>query len=124
MRYLPNNKMWFHWQALRKFQFYKKTIDKAKIFCPTLDRNVKNRFSISSEHFYPSGDVLAIIPEKEDPYFLTGYLNSDFFREYYLGIGGGEGIACLLLNDYLLEQKYLYFLKKKRIKFPRLFKRL
>lgn len=90
-RYMPNHKKWFHWQALRN----KKTLDKymelPKIFVPTLDRSKVNRFSFSDMKAYPSGDVLVIIPFNIDPYFLLGYLNSAFFREYYLSHGAKRG---------------------------------
>lgn len=40
----------------------------------------------------PSGDVLFIQPEDDiDTYFLLGYLNSEFFRRYYLVKGGRRG---------------------------------
>lgn len=35
-RYLPNRKQWFHWQALRNYKFLISTINKNKIFVPTL----------------------------------------------------------------------------------------
>ncbi|NVM53927.1 MAG: N-6 DNA methylase [Candidatus Helarchaeota archaeon] len=90
-RYLPNNKKWFHWQALRNKTTMEKYMKFPKIFVPTLDRSEKNRFSLSTESVYPSGDVLCIIPLKIEPFFLLGYLNSNFFREYYLSYGARRG---------------------------------
>jgi len=90
-RYLPNNKKWFHWQALRNKTTFEKYMKFPKIFVPTLDRSKTNRFSLTSEAVYPSGDVLCIIPLKIDPLFLLGYLNSNFFREYYLSYGARRG---------------------------------
>ncbi|MHA1222290.1 MAG: HsdM family class I SAM-dependent methyltransferase [Candidatus Heimdallarchaeaceae archaeon] len=90
-RYLPNGKKWYNWQALRNYVKHKKMIDKPKIFVPTLDRSKKNRFSLTYEKVYPSGDVLSIVPKNIDPFFLLGYLNSDFFRNYYLAEGARRG---------------------------------
>ena len=89
-RYLPNKK-WFQWQALRNYKHFIHYLRKMKIYVPTLDRSKYNRFSISSEEYLPSGDILTIVPLKIDPYFLLGYLNSDFFREYYLSAGARRG---------------------------------
>ncbi len=90
-RYMPNHKKWFHWQALRNKMTLDKYMELPKIFVPTLDRSKVNRFSISDMKAYPSGDVLVIIPFKIDPYFLLGYLNSAFFRQYYLSHGAKRG---------------------------------
>jgi len=90
-RYLPGKIAWFQWQALRNMHEYKKFASKHKIFVPTLDRSKTNRFSMSEEFLYASGDVLAIVPLSVDPYFLLGYLNSDFFREYYFSAGARRG---------------------------------
>ena len=91
VRYLPENKKWFHWQALRNFEKLKEFKTQAKIFVPNLDRSTSNRFSLSLQQFYPSGDVLTIVPLTKDPYFLLGYLNSHFFRDYYLSAGARRG---------------------------------
>jgi adenine-specific DNA-methyltransferase len=90
-RYMPKGKPWFHWQALRNKANVEKYLEYPKIFVPTLDRSKKNRFSLTYNFFYPSGDVLIIIPLKIDPFFLLGYLNSEFFRRYYLSYGGRRG---------------------------------
>jgi adenine-specific DNA-methyltransferase len=90
-RYLPPNKKWFHWQALRNKTSIEKYMELPKIFVPTLDRSKVNRFSLSNESVYPAGDVLCIIPLEMDPLFLLGYLNSNFFREYYLSYGARRG---------------------------------
>ncbi|MHA1691914.1 MAG: hypothetical protein ACTSU7_09800, partial [Candidatus Heimdallarchaeaceae archaeon] len=90
-RYLPGKTAWFQWQALRNMQEYKKFAGKHKIFVPTLDRSKTNRFSMSDGFFYASGDVLAIVPLEVDPYFLLGYLNSNFFRNYYFSAGARRG---------------------------------
>jgi len=91
VRYMPENKKWFHWQALRNFDKFKAYKNRPKIFVPNLDRSTTNRFSFSDKHVYPSGDVLTIVPIKKDPYFLLGYLNSHFFRDYYLSAGARRG---------------------------------
>ena len=91
VRYLPHKKRWFHWQALRNFSKFQQMIDLPKIFVPNLDRSLTNRFSLSTKPLFPSGDVLTIIPSKKDPFFLLGYLNSDFFRDYYLSAGARRG---------------------------------
>jgi len=90
-RYMPNHKKWFHWQALRNKMTLDKYMELPKIFVPTLDRSKVNRFSFSDMKVYPSGDVLVIIPFNIDPYFLLGYLNSVFFRQYYLSHGAKRG---------------------------------
>jgi adenine-specific DNA-methyltransferase len=90
-RYLPQKKKWFHWQALRNRTNIEKYMSFSKIFVPTLDRSKVNRFSLTDKNLYPAGDVLCIIPLKIDPHFLLGYLNSDFFREYYLSHGARRG---------------------------------
>ncbi len=90
-RYLPKSKKWFQWQALRNKTTYEKYLSDPKIFVPTLDRSKTNRFSMSMIKAFPAGDVLAIIPLKINPYFLLGYLNSNFFRNYYLSSGGRRG---------------------------------
>ncbi|WP_292460891.1 class I SAM-dependent DNA methyltransferase [Methanothermococcus sp.] len=91
-RYLPKNKKWFNWQALRNYKFLMKNLNKKRIYVPTLDRHPYNRFSLGNEGLLPSGDVLFIQPfNEEDLYFLLGYLNSTFFRKYYLANGGRRG---------------------------------
>ena len=90
-RYLPKSKKWFHWQALRNKKIIDENLNNYKIFVPTLDRSLKNRFSLTNEPYYPSGDVIVIIPKNINPYFLVGYLNSNFFRDYYLSEGGRRG---------------------------------
>ena len=91
-RYLPQKKKWFHWQALRNYKFLMSNLNKKRIYVPTLDRHPYNRFSLGDEGLLPSGDVLFIQPHNdEDLYFLLGYLNSTFFRKYYLAKGGRRG---------------------------------
>ncbi len=90
-RYLPGKMLWFQWQALRNMKEYKEFAGRYKIFIPTLDRSKTNRFSMSDEFLYASGDVLAIIPLDIDPHFLVGYLNSNFFRDYYFSAGARRG---------------------------------
>jgi len=91
-RYLPTGKKWFHWQALRNYNFLIHNLDKKRIYVPALDRHPYNRFSLGEEGLLPSGDVLFIQPNREeDLYFLLGYLNSSFFRKYYLTKGSRRG---------------------------------
>jgi adenine-specific DNA-methyltransferase len=91
-RYLPHNKNWFHWQALRNYKFLLSNLNKKRIYVPTLDRHKHNRFSLGEEGLLPDGDVLFIQPYKEDDlFFLLGYLNSTFFRNYYLSKGARRG---------------------------------
>jgi adenine-specific DNA-methyltransferase len=90
-RYLPGNAKWFNWQALRNKGKMDRYMNLPRIFVPTLDRSLKGRFSISPNGEYPAGDVLAIIPLNMDIEFLTAYLNSNFFREYYLSHGARKG---------------------------------
>jgi len=102
-RYLPKNKRWFHWQALRNYSFLTANINKRRIYVPTLDRHPYNRFSLGEKGLLPSGDVLFIQPyNEEDLYFLLGYLNSTFFRKYYLSTGGRRG-GRISFTQKLLE---------------------
>jgi adenine-specific DNA-methyltransferase len=102
-RYLPKKKEWFHWQALRNYKFLISNLNKKRIYVPTLDRRPYNRFSLGEEGFLPSGDVLFIQPyNDEDLYFLLGYLNTSFFRKYYLGKGGRRG-GRISFTQRLLE---------------------
>mgnify|MGYP000645613668 CR=1 FL=1 len=102
-RYLPKNKKWFNWQALRNYKFLMSNINKKRIYVPTLDRHPYNRFSLGNENLLPSGDVLFIQPYKEkDLYFLLGFLNSTFFRKYYLAHGGRRG-GRISFTQKLLE---------------------
>jgi len=108
-RFLAKKKQWFQWQALRNYKYLMENNDKLKIYVPTLDRHSFNRFSIGEEGLLPSGDVLFIQPyDDEDIYFLLGYLNSDFFRQYYLSIGARRGgritFTQKLLDDAQIPQ--------------------
>ena len=103
-RYLPAGKRWFHYQALRNYTFLLSHISEPKIYVPTLDRRPYNRFSLSYGPDLPSGDVLFIYPyRREDLLFLLGYLNTRFFREYYLGRGGRRG-GRVSFTQRLLER--------------------
>jgi adenine-specific DNA-methyltransferase len=91
-RYLPENKKWFNWMALRNYNFLISNISKPRIYVPTLDRHPYNRFSLGDKNLLPSGDVLFIQPYNDDDMlFLLGFLNSNFFRKYYLSNGGKRG---------------------------------
>jgi adenine-specific DNA-methyltransferase len=91
-RHLPHTKKWFHWQALRNYRFLLSNLNKKRIYVPTLDRHPQNRFSLGEGGLLPHGDVLFIQPyNEEDTLFLLGYLNSTFFREYYLSRGPRRG---------------------------------
>ncbi|MFW9852406.1 MAG: Eco57I restriction-modification methylase domain-containing protein, partial [Candidatus Thorarchaeota archaeon] len=111
-RYLPNNKKWFHWQALRNYKKHKNYYSSPKIYVPNLDRSKVNRFSLSKETNFPSGDVLTIVPLKVDPYYLLGYLNSNFFREYYLSAGARRGHRITFTQRILANIKIPKFEKE------------
>ncbi len=103
-RYLPRNKKWFNWQALRNYGFLMENLEKRRIYVPTLDRKPYNRFSLAEGGYLPSGDVLFIQPyDENDLYFLLGYLNSSFFRRYYLSHGGRRG-GRVSFTQRLLEK--------------------
>ncbi|MHA1515176.1 MAG: hypothetical protein ACTSPF_06550, partial [Candidatus Heimdallarchaeaceae archaeon] len=53
--------------------------------------STENRISLTEEPNLPSGDVLTLVTQNKDPFFLLGYLNSKFFREYYLSAGARRG---------------------------------
>lgn len=111
-RYLPKNKAWYEWQALRNKRKIDNLLKYPKIFVPTLDRSKENRFSISNDRVYPAGDVLVIIPKKIDPFFLLGYLNSNFFKEYYLSHGARRGGRIAYTQRILSNIKIPVFDKK------------
>jgi adenine-specific DNA-methyltransferase len=111
-RYLPNKKQWFHWQALRNKSTIERFMTVPKIFVPTLDRSTVNRFSLTSRAVYPSGDVLCIVPQKIDPSFLLGYLNSAFFRDYYLSYGARRGHRIAFTQRILSNIKIPWFSKE------------
>lgn len=108
-RYLPNKNEWFRWQALRNKEKLEKYLSRQKIFVPALDRTKENRFSLTNDRIYPSADVLAIIPLKIDPLFLLGYLNSDFFRTYYLTYGARKGQRIAFTQKILSNIKIPIF---------------
>lgn len=102
-RYLPKDKKWFNWQALRNYDFLMNNLNKKRIYVPVLDRKPYNRFCLGEENLLPAGDVLFIQPyNEEDLYFLLGYLNSNFFRKYYLSKGGRRG-GRIAFTQKLLE---------------------
>jgi adenine-specific DNA-methyltransferase len=102
-RYLPQNKSWFHWQALRNYKFLLSNLNKKRIYVPAIDRHKHNRFSLGREGLLPNGDVLFIQPYKEDDlFFLLGYLNSTFFRNYYLSKGARRG-GRIVFTQKLIE---------------------
>jgi len=91
-RYLANTKCWFHWQGLRNYSFLIENLHKNRIYVPTLDRRPYNRFSLGEEYTLPASDVIFIQPYNDDDiFFLLGYLNSSFFRDYYFSYGGRRG---------------------------------
>jgi adenine-specific DNA-methyltransferase len=103
-RYLPEGKKWFHWQALRNYNFLTSNLLKKRIYVPALDRKPYNRFSLGEENFLPSSDVIFIQPYKDnDILFLLGVLNSQFFRDYYLSNGGRRG-GRVAFTQRILEE--------------------
>jgi len=91
-RYMANNKAWFYWQGLRNYTFLLENLNRKRIYVPALDRRPYNRFSLGGEYTLPASDVIFIQPYDDDYiFFLLGYLNSCFFREYYLAHGGRRG---------------------------------
>ncbi|HEM56228.1 MAG TPA: class I SAM-dependent methyltransferase [Thermodesulfobium narugense] len=108
-RYLSDGKDWFHWQALRNYKFLISHLDKKKIFVPVLDRHKYSRFSLGQGGLLPHGDVLFIQPYSDDDlFFLLGYLNSTFFRNYYLSKGARRG-GRISFTQKLLENIELPF---------------
>ena len=116
-RYLSNDKSWFHWQGLRNYSFLLDNLRKKRIYIPALDRRPYNRFSLGDEYTLPASDVIFIQPYNDDDiFFLLGYLNSSFFRDYYLSSGGRRGgrivftqrilnsIKIPLLNDDIKKE--------------------
>jgi adenine-specific DNA-methyltransferase len=103
-RYLPEGKKWFHWQALRNYNFLASNLLKKRIYVPALDRKPYNRFSLGEENLLPSSDVIFIQPYKDnDILFLLGFLNSQFFRDYYLSNGGRRG-GRVAFTQRILEE--------------------
>lgn len=103
-RYLPKGKNWFNWMALRNYNFLVSNLNKKRIYVPVLDRRPYNRFSLGEGNLLPSGDVVFIQPyNQDDVWFLLGFLNSTFFRNYYLSNGGRRG-GRVAFTQKLLEQ--------------------
>jgi adenine-specific DNA-methyltransferase len=112
-RYLPKDKSWFHWQALRNYRFLMQNLSKKRIYVPALDRHPQNRFSLGEGGLLPHGDVLFIQPfSEEDTLWLLGYLNSSFFRGYYLSKGPKRG-GRLAFTQRLLENCEIPLLPEK-----------
>jgi len=109
-RYLAKNKCWFHWQGLRNYSFLLENLHKKRIYVPALDRRPYNRFSLGEEYILPASDVIFIQPYNDDDiFFLLGYLNSSFFREYYLAHGGRRGGRLVFTQRILNNVKIPLF---------------
>ena len=115
-RYLPFKKKWFQWQALRNREKIEQNLLGPKIFVPTLDRSKTNRFSLSYEPVFPSGDVLVLLPKPGWEFFLLGYLNSYFFRQFYLSNGGKRGGRIAFTQRLLSEIEIPLFDRETREK--------
>lgn len=109
-RYLPNLK-WWNWLALRNKTAIERQLKNWKIFVPTLDRHKYNRFSLTKQEVYSEGDTIFLLP-KTDPFFLIGYLNSTFFRKYYLSHGARRGQRIAFTQAILSKCKVPYFTKE------------
>jgi len=106
-RYLPPGKQWFHWQALRNYDFLASHLNRPRIYVPTMDRRPYNRFAIGPGGIWPAGDVLFIQPyDEHDLLSLTNYLNSRAFREEYLRLDYKRG-GRILFTQRLLERVLL-----------------
>ncbi len=106
-RYLPAGKQWFHWQALRNYDFLARHLNRRRIYVPTMDRRPYNRFAIGEGGIWPGGDVLFIQPyDERDLIPLATYLNSRTFRESYLLLGYKRG-GRVLFTQRLLEKVLL-----------------
>lgn len=110
-RYRPNGMIWYEWSALRNKTYFETHADDPKLFVPAMDRHQKNRFSLCETFVFGEGDVVAIIPKSMDAHFLLGYLNSDFFREYFLSHGSMRGGRVSFLQGVLSGCKVPYFTK-------------
>ena len=111
-RYLPKGVRWFDWMALRNKSSLDQNAHNPKIFVPTMDRHKKNRFSMTCDFAYADGSVNLILPHSIDPFFLLGYLNSDFFRDYYLSCGARRGGRISFSQSVLCRCKIPTFIKK------------
>jgi len=101
-RYLPTSKQWFHWQALRNYDFLVSNLNRRRIYVPTIDRRPYNRFAIGEGGIWPSGDVLFIQPyHDQDLLPLSTYLNSEAFRKNYINLGYKRGGRILFTQRLL-----------------------
>ncbi len=101
-RYMPSSKAWFHWQALRNYDFLQKHLQRHRIYVPTLTRHLP-AFALGESGLLPAGDVLFVQPyEPTDIHWLSVYLNSPTFIEYYLRQGIRRG-GRHVLTQRLLE---------------------
>jgi adenine-specific DNA-methyltransferase len=88
-RYLDGVR-WFNWSALRNKRLFDEP-GGPLILVPSLDRSPRPRFSLVEGGIYAEGDVTAVVPRSEDPFYLLAYLNSSLFRRYYLAHGARRG---------------------------------
>jgi len=111
-RYLPRGVRWFDWMALRNKSLLDANARKPKIFVPSMDRHKKNKFSLTYDFVYAEGSANFIVPRSVDPFFLLGYLNSDFFRRYYLSLGARRGGRISFAQSVLSKCKIPTFTKE------------
>lgn len=83
----PN--LWWKWPTVRNRDLFERA--GPKIFVPTIDRSPQFRFALDQRKLIASGDVMTILPEKVDPYFLLAWLNSDLFYLYFKITGPRKG---------------------------------
>lgn len=107
-------KPYFYWMAIRNLDKIKDNKDNAIIAVPSLSRKKSQWFSISyTKNKYISSDILFLLPkEKDDLYFILGYLNSDFFSRYYKMNGKKKGERFVFNQGFMEDIEIPFFDKK------------
>jgi len=101
-RYIPKNKKWFHYLAVRNKKVMIENKDNYKLLLPCITRKKEKWCSITKQDVLISSDLLLLIPKnKKDIYFLFFYLNSNFFKEYYYKYGILKGNRIYFKQGYL-----------------------
>jgi adenine-specific DNA-methyltransferase len=74
---------------------------------PCMTRKKNNWFSLSNEkNMYVAADILFLYPkEKENLYFILGFLNSIYFANLYNEIGLNKGERIVFTQGFLNEFK-------------------
>lgn len=103
-RYIPKNKQWFNYLAIRNLNLMDKHLNSYKIIVPSLTRKDNEWFSITNLPYYVSGDCLIIVGKNEYYTFLLfAILNSDYFNSFYKSTGPKKGKRIVFHQRVLMN---------------------